>query len=52
MGPYPDATAVFDIDSIGLTNMVSKLNNGLDLGDNRSECRLPFASASVLIQAQ
>jgi len=33
-GPYPDATAVFDIDSIGLTNMVSKLNNGLDLGDN------------------
>jgi methionine synthase / methylenetetrahydrofolate reductase(NADPH) len=34
MGPYPDATAVFDIDSIGLTNMVSKLNHGLDLGDN------------------
>jgi homocysteine S-methyltransferase len=34
MGPYPDATAVFDIDSIGLTNMVNKLNNGLDLGDN------------------
>ena len=34
MGPYPDATAVFDIDSIGLTNMVSKLNHGLDLGSN------------------
>jgi homocysteine S-methyltransferase len=34
MGPYPDATAVFDIDSIGLTNMVSKLNHGLDLGNN------------------
>ena len=34
MGPYPDATAVFDIDSIGLTNMVNKLNHGLDLGDN------------------
>jgi homocysteine S-methyltransferase len=34
MGPYPDATAVFDIDSIGLTNMVTRLNNGLDLGGN------------------
>ena len=34
MGPYPDATAVFDIDSIGLTNMVSLLNRGLDLGGN------------------
>jgi homocysteine S-methyltransferase len=34
MGPYPDATAVFDIDSIGLTNMVNKLNHGLDLGAN------------------
>ena len=34
MGPYPDATAVFDIDSIGLTNMVSLMNRGLDLGSN------------------
>src|SRR3954452_1848817 len=34
MGPYPDATAVFDIDWIGLTNMASKLNHGLDLGNN------------------
>ncbi len=34
MGPYPDATAVFDIDSIGLTNMVNKLNHGMDLGNN------------------
>src|SRR5215468_121226 len=34
MGPYPDATAVFDIDSIGLTNMVNKLNHGLDPGGN------------------
>jgi methionine synthase / methylenetetrahydrofolate reductase(NADPH) len=34
MGPYPDATAVFDIDSIGLTNMVSLMNRGLDLGEN------------------
>lgn len=34
MGPYPDATAVFDIDAIGLTNMASKLNHGLDIGNN------------------
>lgn len=34
MGPYPNATAVFDIDSIGLTNLVSRLNSGLDPGGN------------------
>ncbi|HEX2079938.1 MAG TPA: bifunctional homocysteine S-methyltransferase/methylenetetrahydrofolate reductase [Longimicrobium sp.] len=34
MGPYPDATAVFDIDAIGLTNLVSRLNRGLDPGGN------------------
>jgi methionine synthase I (cobalamin-dependent)/5,10-methylenetetrahydrofolate reductase len=34
MGPYPDATAVFDIDAIGLTNLVANLNRGLDPGAN------------------
>ncbi len=34
MGPYPQATAVFDIDAIGLTNMVNRMNRGLDLGGN------------------
>ncbi len=34
MGPYPDATAVFDIDSIGLTNLVNRLNHGVDPGGN------------------
>ena len=34
MGPYPDATAVFDIDAIGLTNLVNNLNHGLDPGGN------------------
>jgi len=34
MGPYPDATAVFDIDSIGLSNLVYRLNHGLDPGNN------------------
>jgi len=33
-GPYPDSTAVFDIDSIGLTNVVAGLNRGLDPGGN------------------
>jgi homocysteine S-methyltransferase len=34
-GDYPDATAVFDIDSIGLTNVVHRLNHGLDLGGRK-----------------
>ncbi len=33
-GNYPDATAVFDVDSIGLVNMVNRLNHGLDIGSN------------------
>ena len=31
-GDYPDATAVYDVDSIGLTNMVYRLNQGIDVG--------------------
>jgi homocysteine S-methyltransferase len=34
MGSYPSATAVFDVDSIGLVNIVSNLNRGLDIGGN------------------
>jgi methionine synthase I (cobalamin-dependent)/5,10-methylenetetrahydrofolate reductase len=34
MGPYPNATAVFDVDAIGLTNLVRNLNRGLDPGGN------------------
>jgi homocysteine S-methyltransferase len=32
IGDYPDATAVFDVDSIGLTNVVARLNQGFDIG--------------------
>jgi homocysteine S-methyltransferase len=32
VGDYPDATAIFDVDSIGLTNVVSRLNQGSDVG--------------------
>ncbi len=31
LGNYPDATAVFDVDSIGLVNILNRLNNGLDI---------------------
>ncbi len=34
IGNYPDATAVFDVDAIGLTNIVRNLNCGLDIGGN------------------
>jgi len=34
LGNYPDATAVFDVDSIGLVNIVRRLNHGLDIGAN------------------
>lgn len=43
MGAYPDATAVFDVDSIGLTNIVNNLNQGLDLGGN------PMGSQTALL---
>jgi len=43
MGTYPDATAVFDVDSIGLVNIVSSLNRGLDLGGN------PMGSQTALL---
>jgi methionine synthase I (cobalamin-dependent)/5,10-methylenetetrahydrofolate reductase len=45
MGPYPDATAVFDIDAIGLTNVVSRLNRGLDPGGNALGDRTRFLIA-------
>jgi homocysteine S-methyltransferase len=32
MGNYPDATAVFDVDAIGLAKIVGGLNRGLDIG--------------------
>jgi len=34
LGNYPDATAVFDVDAIGLVNIVHNLNLGVDIGAN------------------
>jgi len=43
MGTYPDATAVFDVDAIGLVNIVKNLNHGLDIGGN------PMGSQTALL---
>jgi homocysteine S-methyltransferase len=32
VGGYADATTVFDVDSVGLTNVVTRLNHGHDIG--------------------
>jgi len=42
LGNYPDATAVFDVDSIGLVNVVHNLNRGLDIGGNAIGTATPF----------
>jgi len=34
LGEYPDVTGVFDVDAIGLAQIVSNLNNGVDIGGN------------------
>ena len=43
LGNYPDATAVFDVDAIGLVNIVHNLNGGLDIGAN------PVGSATSFV---
>lgn len=35
IGDYVDATAAFEVDSVGLTNAVSRLNEGTDIGGQR-----------------
>jgi methionine synthase I (cobalamin-dependent)/5,10-methylenetetrahydrofolate reductase len=43
LGNYPNATAVFDVDAIGLTNLVRNLNSGLDFGGNAVGSQTAFA---------
>ncbi len=50
MGPYPDATAVFDIDSIGLTNVVQGLNRGIDPGGNAIGAPTEFVQGIAINQ--
>jgi len=35
IGDYPQATAVFDIDAIGLVHLIDNLNHGIDVGEKR-----------------
>ncbi|MCF7974485.1 MAG: bifunctional homocysteine S-methyltransferase/methylenetetrahydrofolate reductase, partial [Phycisphaerae bacterium] len=35
LGEYPDATGVFDMDSVALTAVLRRLNCGVDIGGNR-----------------
>ncbi len=35
IGDYPQATAVFDIDAIGLVHLIHNLNHGIDVGEKR-----------------
>lgn len=49
-GPYPDSTAVFDIDSIGLTNVVRGLNRGIDPGGNSIGAPTEFVQGVALNQ--
>ena len=51
MGDYPDATAVFDVDSIGLVNIVRNLNRGLDIGGNPTGNSTAFVIAVGAIPA-
>jgi homocysteine S-methyltransferase len=34
LGKYPDATGVFDMDSVGFTGVMRNLNHGIDIGGN------------------
>lgn len=34
LGDYPDATPVFDVNAVGLTQVVNNLNHGFDVGGN------------------
>jgi methionine synthase / methylenetetrahydrofolate reductase(NADPH) len=45
LGNYPDATAVFDVDAIGLVNIVRRLNHGLDIGGNAIGASTNFSIA-------
>ena len=38
IGDYPQATAVFDIDSIGLVHLIDNLNHGIDVGEKANPC--------------
>jgi homocysteine S-methyltransferase len=48
LGAYPDSTGVFDLDSIALTEVATKLNRGLDIGGNTFS---PTADLAIAVGA-
>lgn len=50
-GAYPDSTTVFDIDSIGLINLLNRLNRGLDPGGSSIGDPTRFVSGVALAQS-
>ncbi len=48
LGNTPGATAVYDVDAIGLTHIVSRMNQGLDLGGSSTGERTEFLAGVAL----
>ena len=44
LGEYPDATGVFDLDSITLTKVVAELNRGIDIAQNNITPQTAFVT--------
>jgi methionine synthase I (cobalamin-dependent)/5,10-methylenetetrahydrofolate reductase len=48
VGDYPDATGVFDIDSIGLIKLIANLNQGIDLANKSIGSKTNFFRACAV----
>ncbi|MEK6554400.1 MAG: bifunctional homocysteine S-methyltransferase/methylenetetrahydrofolate reductase [Bdellovibrionota bacterium] len=48
LGNNPGATAVYDVDAIGLTHIASRMNAGLDIGGVKSGARTEFVVGVAL----
>ncbi|MEZ4466544.1 MAG: methylenetetrahydrofolate reductase [bacterium] len=46
MGPYPHATGVYDVDSIGLLNVITGFNRGIDPAGKPTDAPTAFVSAT------
>ena len=46
MGDFPDATAVYDLDSVGILRLVSRLNRGIDPGGKPLGAATSFLAAT------
>ena len=48
LGNNPGATAVYDVDAIGLTHIVSRMNKGLDMGGSQAKNHTSFTCGVAL----